>query len=742
MKKRTTRQTIWLRTVRKYRKLAAAYRATPPDHKTFRGTSLRRKLNILRRRLLHMNRAWKLGIATASLMAWLSAPAVAQFPASIELFSLDGTTGFVLNGIDADDRSGRSVSSAGDVNNDGFDDVMVGARYADPNGSQSGEAYVIFGQSSFASILEFSALNGSNGFTLNGINALDGLGRSVSSAGDVNNDGFDDLMVGANGADPSGNGSGETYVIFGQSSFAATLELSALNGSNGFTLNGIAAGDVSGRSVSSAGDVNNDGFGDLIIGAFGADPNGFSSGETYVIFGQSNFAATLELSALDGSNGFTLNGIDANDYSGISVSSAGDVNNDGFDDLIIGAYGADPNGNGSGETYVIFGQSSFAASLDLSALNGTNGFTLNGIDADDNSGVSVSSAGDVNDDGFDDLMVGARNADPNGSYSGETYVVFGQSSFAATLELSDLDGSNGFTLNGIDAYDYSGRPVSSAGDVNNDGFDDLMVGANGADPNGNNYSGETYVIFGQSSFAATLALSALDGSNGFTLNGIDAYDYSGRPVSSAGDVNNDGFDDLMVGANGADPNGNNYSGETYVIFGQSSFAATLALSALDGSNGFTLNGIDAYDYSGRPVSSAGDVNNDGFDDLMVGASSADPNGTSSGESYVVFGCDRIASVSVQVSPVSVEEDAGMNTLSYTFTASASPCFDLSIPFSASGTATFNDDYYLVRGSDDFNGTTGTVTIPAGQTSVDLVFQVQQDAIFEPDETIIVTVTAP
>ena len=673
MKKQSTRQTIWLRTVRKYRKLVATYHDTPPDHKTFHGTFLRRKLNILRRRLLHMNRAWKLGIATASLMAWLSAPAVAQFPASIELSSLNGTDGFTLNGIDADDGSGRSVSNAGDVNNDGIDDLIVGAETADPNGGESGETYVIFGQSSFAATVELSALDGSNGFTLNGIDAQDYSGVSVSSAGDVNNDGFDDLIVGAYRAAPNGNSyAGESYVVFGQSNFAATVEFSDLNGTNGFTLNGIDADDGSGRSVSSAGDVNNDGFDDLIIGARLADPNGGRSGETYVIFGQSSFAATVEFSALGGTDGFTVNGIDAYDYSGASISSAGDVNNDGFDDLIVGAYRADPNGTNSGETYVIFGQSSFAATLELSALNGTNGFTLNGIDAGDESGRSVSSAGDVNNDGVDDVMVGARFADPNGSESGETYVVFGQNSFAATLELSDLDGSNGFTLNGIDVFDNSGRFVSNAGDVNNDGFDDLIVGAHYADPNGNSGAGETYVIFGQSSFAATLALSDLDGSNGFTLNGIDVFDRSGYSVSSAGDVNNDGIDDLIVGAETADPNGN-----------------------LDG-----------------------------------------------GESYVVFGCDRIASVSVQVSPVSVEEDAGMNTLSYTFTASASPCFDLSIPFSASGTATFNDDYYLVRGSDDFNGTTGTVTIPAGQTSVDLVFQVQQDAIFEPDETIIVTVTAP
>ena len=121
--------------------------------------------------------------------------------------------------------------------------------------------------------------------------------------------------------------------------------------------------------------------------------------------------------------------------------------------------------------------------------------------------------------------------------------------FPAQFELSDLDGTNGFVLNGIGAFDFSGRSVSSAGDVNGDGIDDLIIGAFGADPNGEN-SGESYVVFGGAGVGGTgiIELSALDGTNGFVLNGIDAGDFSGRSVSSAGDVNGDGVDDLIIGA--------------------------------------------------------------------------------------------------------------------------------------------------------------------------------------------------
>ncbi|HYX14720.1 MAG TPA: integrin alpha, partial [Nostoc sp.] len=424
----------------------------------------------------------------------------------------------------------------------------------------------------------------------------------------------------------------------------SSFNLSDLDGTNGFTINGIAAGDASGYSVSSAGDVNNDGFDDLIIGARLADPNGYDSGQSYVVFGSSTgFDATLNLSNLNGTNGFTINGIAAVDYSGWSVSSAGDVNNDGIADLIIGAPYASPNGLYSGQSYVVFGKSTgFDATLNLSDLNGANGFTINGIAAGDGSGISVSSAGDVNDDGIADLIIGASGVDPNGSASGQSYVVFGKSTgFDATLNLSDLNGANGFTINGIAANDTSGYSVSSAGDVNGDGIADLIIGAYVASRNGYINSGQSYVVFGKSTgFGATLNLSNLNGANGFAINGIADYDFSGESVSSAGDVNNDGFDDLIIGAPNADPNGS-ASGQSYVVFGNTGFSSTLNLFTLNGANGFSINGIAGGDASGVSVSSAGDVNNDGFDDLIIGAYGASPNGSASGQSYVLFGGTNI-----------------------------------------------------------------------------------------------------
>ena len=333
----------------------------------------------------------------------------------------------------------------------------------------------------------------------------------------------------------------------GNSRATNIVNLSSLDGSNGFRMDGVAVNGYSGRSISNAGDINGDGFSDVIIGAPAVNTN-------YVVFGKAaGFDPILDLSHLDGSNGFRLDG-PVGDFSGLSVSTAGDVNGDNFDDVIIGTYGAN-------SSYVVFGKAAgFGAALDLSSLDGNNGFVLNGTATDDLIGRQVSNAGDVNGDGFDDVMVSAIDFSTYPA-SGSSYVVFGKASgFDAKLDLSGVNGNNGLHLDGATAYSVFDLTVSDAGDVNGDGFDDEIVGSAGA----------SYVVFGKASgFDAELDLANLDDSSGFRLDGA-TNEAAGVSVSGGGDINGDGFDDLIIGAPGSDVIGDDI-GATYVVFGRSSF---------------------------------------------------------------------------------------------------------------------------------------------------------------------------
>jgi hypothetical protein len=402
----------------------------------------------------------------------------------VDLDDLQPSQGFELIADAFGLVMGPSVSGAGDINGVGFDDLIIGGyQYAglydtNPN------AFVVFGkEGGFADINidDFFQSATSDGFRIFGEMSIDDIsGARVASAGDFNGDGFDDILFGTLYPD----GIGAAYVIFGKPDGFENIDLASLAPGAGFAILGANLYDLAGYSVSGAGDVNGDGLDDIIIGAPYAN-EATGGGEAYVIFGKETGFDTIDLSNLAPAAGFIIQG-KSGSTAGWSVSGAGDVNGDGFDDVIVGAPYADGGAGktatvGAGEAYVIFGKADGFGAIDLSSLRPKDGFTIQGDDAGDLAGWSVSGAGDLNSDGFDDIIVGAPGGDSGGADAGEAYVIFGEAHGPGTIDLARLESgrgrADGFIIQGDVANDRAGWSVSDAGDVDGDGVDDLIVGA-------------------------------------------------------------------------------------------------------------------------------------------------------------------------------------------------------------------------------------------------------------------------
>ncbi|MFA6028138.1 MAG: integrin alpha, partial [Patescibacteria group bacterium] len=433
-----------------------------------------------------------------------------------------------FSGEAANDNTGWSVSSAGDVNGDGYDDFLVGSYNNDDGGSNAGAAYLIYGS---ATPLTSVSLSDSSVVEFTGESDDDNAGCSVSSAGDVNGDGYDDIIVGALNDDDGGFNAGAAYLIYGGATQLTSKSLAHASVVK-FTGEGDGGSDMAGYSVSSAGDVNGDGYDDIIIGAAGGGAG--DEGSAFLIYGS---AVLLTSTSLNDVSIVEFSGEAGGDYAGNSVSSAGDVNGDGYDDIIVGAINNDDAASNAGATYLIYGNSSPLTSMSLSDGSVVE-FT--GEANSDNAGYSVSSAGDVNGDNYDDILVGARFNDDGAVWAGAAYLIYGS---AASLTSKSLSHASVVEFTGTAIGDQAGFSVGSAGDLNKDGYDDFLVGAQGHDL----AKGASFLIYGS---AASLTSKSLANDTIVEFLGEADEDSAGYSASFAGDVNGDSFEDIIVGAAG------------------------------------------------------------------------------------------------------------------------------------------------------------------------------------------------
>lgn len=547
-------------------------------------------------------------------------------PGSAFVYSTAGILIQRFNG-DADSiRFGVDVSGAGDVNNDGYDDVVIGADMADPNGvTNAGSAFV------------YSGADGSLLWRFDGNSGLRSLGRSVAGAGDIDNDGYDDVVVGA------------PY------SAGAVVVYSGRTGEILWLLNGGSAGDWFGHRVASAGDVNGDGRPEILVGAILDDPAGRAEAGTVYLYGCPAVAPAPVIQEYAGSTCtpsliWQSDGNAPGDYFGFSVSGDGDWNGDGEEDIAVGALLADEGFGPSG-----------SASVFYNSLADEWEYYWN-LNAD--FGRSIRFLGDMDDDGAAECLIGAPGHNGAGHDSCGSVIVWGT---GAGLKFSWLGNGTG---------DKLGYCVDFVGDADGDDHDDIIAGAPEGDgllagntgyalllnPRTNSlirtfYGGEPDSRFGHAvAYAGSIAEGAgyslligaplasppgpvpihsgavfayeYDGKLIWRINGESPNDYFGCAVSGTSDLNGDNINEIVVGARYADPGGITNAGSVYVY----SVASKSLLYRVDGT--------DVGGSFGYSVQGICDVNHDGYDDFVVGALYENPDSRKdAGSAYVCSGVD-------------------------------------------------------------------------------------------------------
>ncbi len=428
--------------------------------------------------------------------------------------------------------------------------------------------------------------------------------ETAVNVGDINNDGYEDLMVGVPFAGANNNGA--ALLFYGP---ITTTSLTHADADVEWV--GTYDNDYAGYAIAGVGDVNGDTYNDILIGAYGEGSGGTNAGMAYLIYGSGSLSGG-DLNYADRK----WRGAAADDHLGYTLSGAGDINADGYDDMLIGAIRESTEASYAGATYLILGSSGLLEG----SVEGVAAAKWTGEDADNFAGIGLSGQCDINADGYDDVIIGATGNSSAATEAGAAYLILGSSS-PTSGSLSGADAK----WTGEALEDLAGRAVTCQNDVNADGYDDVIIGAYGEDTGGS-IAGAAYLILGSSS-PTSGSLSGADAK----WTGVSAGGYAGFSVSNAGDINADGYDDLLIGAyleSSIFSNG----GASYLILGSSS-PTSGSLSGADANWTAEAEG----DKLGTRVASCGDINFDGYDDLLFTAPYTDVTHQNAGMVYIVYG---------------------------------------------------------------------------------------------------------
>jgi hypothetical protein len=567
---------------------------------------------------------------------------------------------------------GSGVSSAGDVNNDGFSDVIVGAYLYDNGENDEGAAFIYHGSATgigaaSAAMVQSNQVNAQMGFFTSGAGDVNGdgysdiivsanlfdnveanegaafiyhgsvtginttaaamvesnvananFGREVGCAGDVNGDGYSDIIVGAWSYANGQVDEGAAYIYHGS--------VTGINTTAALLIESNQPGAAFGISVAGAGDVNGDGYSDVIVGAYFYDNGQSDEGAAFVYHGSATGISATAATLLE------KNQVDSR--FGAAVDCAGDINGDGYSDVIVGAYFYDNGQTDEGAVFVYYGSAT--------GINSTAVATMESNQANAVFGIALSAAGDVNGDGYSDIIVGAFWFDNGQTDEGAAFVYHGGPnglSAAQTRILSPVSQNQA----GI------GNAVAGAGDVNGDGYSDVIIGAFNYDDGGGAGEGRAWVYYGHATGLSATPDVILDDAN-------QAGAYFGYSIAGAGDVNGDGYGDVVIGAFSYDDVASANEGRAWVHYGSAGGLSLAANRVLDDAN-------QAGAGFGVSVSSAGDVNGDGYGDVIVGAYSYDdpsPIHADEGRAFVYYG----SAAGLAATPSSTPDDADQTAASF------------------------------------------------------------------------------
>lgn len=416
------------------------------------------------------------------------------------------TADATLLGTSVDDWTGTSVAGAGDVDNDGDADFVIGAYGV--GAAASGAVYLVHGPVSG----DFDLSQATVKWTAESED--DWTGFSIASGSDLTGDGHPDVAIGARYDDGTGNSAGATYIA--RAIGSGTVELSEVTGK----VFAEAEYDSSGYAVATVGDVDADGADDLFIGSPESSRVANAAGMAHVVFGP--ITGPVQLSAAT----YRIVGERASDKLGCAVARAGDLDGNGQQDLLVSACLSDRSGTDAGAVF------QFSTHVEVDRIAADADGAMVGQQAGDQLGTAIA-GGDIDGDGLSDVLVGAPFHDAGGEDAGAVYASYGPS----TIDMNTPDAK----ITGTGASDRAGTSVAVVGDIDGDGFDDLAIGAPGRDEGGED-AGAAYILFGPLSGQISLADADV------VLVGAAPFDFAGQSVAAAGDTDADGFPDLLVGA--------------------------------------------------------------------------------------------------------------------------------------------------------------------------------------------------